>query len=366
MKRAFVSLVAAAVVCAPSRGAFARASSELASPAVRALPAAPSASAEDAPRELAFRVAPGTKLARRLSIAHDMQLGSLVAHTGRGEPQRTAPDLAIVTKLELELDDDVLAVAERRPERLRRSFAKGLFHVELGPRAAAKKAAYDVRTPLESNSVVYTWVPEESGYGRYYDAREDVEEHLAGLRQDVDQLALLPAAPVRAGDAWAVPAERLADLFAPCGRLPYAWPKELDRAMVRTLSSGIGGGLSEVFGGTAKGAAKAVLARIERQGEVELAIVTLEFDLDLERDQADVLRQRGSLDEAQGSAGAAHVRWRFRGTGELAWNLGAGRAERLRIEGDETVSARIQLDKAGSVRQELELTGRLVIENGLR
>ncbi len=73
--------------------------------------------------------------------------------------------------------------------------------------------------PLAGTSVVYTWIPEEGAYGKYYDAREASESALRGLAEDLDLRALLPAGPVAVGDAWSVPGASLRDVFAPAGLL---------------------------------------------------------------------------------------------------------------------------------------------------
>ncbi|MBI5363537.1 MAG: hypothetical protein HZA53_10195 [Planctomycetes bacterium] len=329
-------------------------------------------STQDAPRALVFAPKQGARLARTVAITHVLDVASIATGPATGGELRRAPaDLRIETKLSLALEDELLALGSGRVERLRRRFGTGSFHAELGPKApgtpgaAARKAVYAVATPLVGMSVVSTWVPEEQGYGRYYDEGEALEEFLESLREDVDLRALLPAAPVSTGAAWTIPAKELADVFAPCGRLPWAWPKDLDRVMARSFSTGIGGGLGELFGGSVAGEAKAKLARFETRDGEELAIVALELDLHLEREQGEVAPDPGALDEnAQApSAMATRTQWAFRGTGELVWSLGAARAKSLRIDGDQKIGASVRL---GATRQELELAGTLALEYGVR
>lgn len=334
-----------------------------------ARPAAPATEAQDAPRALVFAPKSGESLARTVEITHTLDLTSLgTGPATGGELRRSTADMRVETKLALALEDELLAVGAGRIERLRRRFRTGSFHAELGPKAkgaAAQKAVYDVTTPLAGISVVSTWVPEERGYGRHYDEVETLEDFLEALHEDVDLRALLPATPVSAGAAWTIPAKELADVFAPCGRLPWSWPKNLDRVMARSFSTGIGGGLGELFGGTVAGDAKAKLARFETRAGEELAIVTLEFDLRLERDQGEVVLDPGSLDEnaPPPTAMATRTQWTFRGQGELVWSLSGARARSLRITGDQKVGASVRF---GATRQEMDLAGTLAVEYGVR
>ncbi|MFO1011072.1 MAG: hypothetical protein U1F29_13490 [Planctomycetota bacterium] len=329
---------------------------------------ATSAPRVDEPRTLRFAPAPDTKLARRLELSHELQVAALVQTNARGESQRSTPELGIRTKLELGFVDDVRAVSGGRPVRLRRAFESGLFHLDYGTKGARNRTVADARTLLEGASVVFTWVPEESAWGAYYDGREEAEEVLAFLRADADLLALLPSAPVRADATWDVPAERLVDVFGLGGRIPLTWPKDVDRAMVRTVSFGVGGGLDGVFGGATKGGARATLVRIEPRDGAEFARVALVFDLEAEREreQSDLGRGRAALDEGPVSTLTTQVRWNFRGTGELVWNLTAARAESLSIEGDEKVVASSRPERTGPVRQDLEVAGRLRLAYSIR
>lgn len=68
-------------------------------------------------------------------------------------------------------------------------------------------------SPFAGTSVVFTWVPEERGYGKYYDAREASESALRDLTEDLDLRALLPASPVAVGDTWTVSATGLKDVL---------------------------------------------------------------------------------------------------------------------------------------------------------
>jgi len=90
--------------------------------------------------------------------------------------------------------DEYLEVGNGRPLRLRRVFERS-------------------GNPLEGTSVVFTWVPEEGAYGKYYDAREGPESALRELAEDLDLRALLPASAVAVGEHWQVSGETLGDVL---------------------------------------------------------------------------------------------------------------------------------------------------------
>jgi hypothetical protein len=328
--------------------------------------AAALATAQDAaaPRAIVFAPPSGARVERTIVVEHDLRVTSMSA-IQNGQVRTLPTEMRVATRQTLELTDELRRVEGGRPVLLQRRFGPATYHLELTTGNVPKpQTVRDVKSPLESASVLFTWVPEERGWGRYYDAEEALEEFLAGLDQDLDLLPLLPKTPVAPGATWRVGAAELRSLFAPCGKLPMDWPADLERPLVRTLSSGVAGGLSEVFGGGAEGGATVTFARVAGSGDDEVLVLVLDVDVTLERDQLERERDRETLEEEAPPAGAihrAHVKWAFRGTGEVEWSARAARLARMRLAGDETVTSRLSLDKDGHVQNELALQGRLSI-----
>ena len=79
--------------------------------------------------------------------------------------------------------DEYRKVGDGRPLLLRRTFE-------------------EAPAPFAGTSVVFTWIPEEGAYGKYYDAREASESALRDLTEDLDLRALLPSSAVAPGDTW--------------------------------------------------------------------------------------------------------------------------------------------------------------------
>jgi len=138
--------------------------------------------------------------------------------------------------------------------------------------------------PFEGTSVVYTWIPEEKAYGKYYDAREGSELALRDLAEDLDLRALLPTEPVAVSEAWSLPVAGLRDVLAPLGDLDLR---------------------------DAKGECKLELAAV---GEVQgRSLATIELTLR-----------------------TASPTWSFEGRGTLVWDLGAQRAASFALQGNQT------------------------------
>jgi hypothetical protein len=106
----------------------------------------------------------------------------------------------------LRVVDHFLEIEGGKPTKLRRTFLESRRDSQMGfqqmdglaPIAPMKQSG-----PLGNGvAVVFEWSPEESRYGRYFDAREGEEEDLIGLEEDLDLRALLPAEPVAVGASW--------------------------------------------------------------------------------------------------------------------------------------------------------------------
>lgn len=106
--------------------------------------------------------------------------------------------------------------------------------------------------PFAGTSVVFTWIPEEGAYGKYYDAREASESALRDLTEDLDLRALLPASAVAPGDTWTARAAGLGQCkltlasvsgslatvdvsLQPAGRGTFVWDLAAQRAASLTL-----------------------------------------------------------------------------------------------------------------------------------
>jgi len=203
--------------------------------------------------ELRFAPAEGSRVRRTITI--DQALAA----------QGAAP---VSTQHVLRTLDQYRKVGDGRPLLLQRRFEKIDW------------------SPLDGTSVVYTWIPEESAYGKYYDALESSELALRDLPEDLDLRALLPTGGVAPGEAWSVPVPKLKDVLAPLG----------------DPVPGLAGNSGEC---------KLTLASVSEQRGRSLA--TIELALKLESDTRS-----------------------FEGRGTLVWDLGARRAASFDLQGSQT------------------------------
>lgn len=351
----------------------------------RSSPASPAPAAQATPpvaaRHIGLRIAPGSSLAKLFTVEHKLVLKKMSLERN-GVEQVSQQQMDLDSKQTLRVKDEYRVLDEGRPSILRRSFEEIGYRARLDLSPGDDREAplvLEATSPLARSarnapaSVVFTWVPSEKAYGKHYDARECVEEWLSALSADLDLLALLPSGEVKVGDAWEIDPARLADAVACGGKLPFVFPKDADKVMVRTLSSGVGGGLYEVFGGEIKGRLSARLASLRtegrtegrNEGSAELAVIAIEADVETSRDQTGLARQTQLRDEfLEGSTvEELMVQWKLKGSGELVWNLTAGRFESFKLAGSEDVAMQLKMGLRGSegVRQRLEMSGGLVV-----
>ncbi len=249
---------------------------------------------------------------------------------------------SVQSERKLVADDELELRDEERPLVLRREYKSAEMVARMQPLGGDDPNAgvinLKLTSPVEGTSVVWTWVPQEGEYGRYYDALEGSESALALLRLDLDLRALLPERPVKVGSSWDIAPLALRDVLEPGGRLSLSSERG-NELFKRNLGAGIGGGLYQLFTGKATGSVRATLQRVE--GERAFVRVRL-----------DGLRYLASLDEyikehALGREKGAGLDLRggrliigFDGDGTLVWNLAQGRPESFDLSTDETVEVR--------------------------
>lgn len=316
--------------------------------------------------ELRFAVEPGTQLAKSWVVEHALVMNRMAMKIADGERQQLDVRSIIQSQLQLELVDRYDALEGGRPASMRRAYdtARLVGTLKLQQFADQPPKVADMRSPLEGKSVVFTWVPEEQEYGRYYDALEGEEEHLPALAPDTDLGRLLPAAPVRVGETWKVDAQALRDVIAPAGTLHFKAGKSFDRLLGRALTAGVGGGLEQAFGGESDGGVTLVLEGLEERDGAQVARISLAVRAKYGKDQTDFSRENMARREEERGARfiSNHLVLELDGKGELLWDLRAGHALQLELDLRESVSMRIVEEQEGTgvrLEQEMEMSGRL-------
>jgi hypothetical protein len=314
---------------------------------------------------IAFAPVAGSRVDKTFTLEHELVVQKM-RFEGEEGAQLSQQRLEVSSKISLHAIDTYRAVEGGRPLVLQRLYPDAGLHVDLvliDARGEKHPDAWDAESPLKGTSVVFTWVPEDQGYGRYFDQRETLEEYLGGLAEDIDLRGLLPGRQVREGDAWPIEPARLADVFAAGGNVPMAFVKGGGGFFARSVASGVGGPLSEVFGGEVKGKAQAKWKETREQEGVRLAVVEISVEIETSRDQTASARAAMRLGELLEERTIQHagVTWKFKGEGALVWNLSAGRFESFDLGGREDVASDLSLGFGGetSSHQELSFAGSL-------
>ena len=162
--------------------------------------------------------------------------------------------------------DKVLEIQGNKATRLQREFEVAEMSARMEPvgeqDVPMPTSDFVMTSELAGKAVVWTWVPQEGAYGRYYSAAEGREDALPALREDMSLRSLLPSGPVKVGGSWDIDPLSVVDVFEPGGQLSFSSTRG-SRLLKRNISSGVGGGLHHLFGGQAAGSIQARLESLE-------------------------------------------------------------------------------------------------------
>lgn len=323
--------------------------------------------------DVRFAPTSGETLRRTFVATHDLVLEGFKQTLEDGEPVQLPGGARFVSSQRLVFEDEVGEVVEARPLTLRRKYIALESSGDLAPPEVEGVIKATASSPLVGASILYTWVPEERGYGRFYDAREESESLLPGTAADPFLAALAP--PLEGGEApasWVVPAQRLMGLLAPGGDLGFSPGEEREgRRMARTMVNGVGGGLETAFAGEAEGGLTISRTGLEsdedgREWLVHKLSLTGRWRANVTERLNDTLLGR---EQEQGSSFEhGTLTLGLSGNGRLLVDPATGRPAQVELECTEDVSMRIVevLPGGARFRQEMAMRGRLSIEHEAR
>lgn len=268
--------------------------------------------------------------------------------------EMTLPGFDVLAKRTVRVTDELLERGPRFPAKFRRYMDQALLEVDVEVPVQGgkpKKLRLDATGGMEGKSVVFTWVPEENEYGRYYDDEEGVEEELPNLEARCDFAAFLPEGPVEVGTEWEVDPRAFRSFLGPCGSMGFDLRPIGDLQLARTLRLGLGTHMHELFAGDVRGR---LTARFEGRREVEgrsLGVIALTADLEARADLAD--RAMEYRTQAERELGIRPLRvdvsLSLDGEGELLWDLEGGHLAASSFEADEELSVELEI---GTTRAE--------------
>lgn len=304
-------------------------------------------------------------LRREHSVRHSLTARALRLKNAQGEHLGEG-GFDVVSRLELLASDRVLEPAPLRPQKLRRAFDRARLNVDVGVLQPGGEAARPYKLAstgvFEGKSVVFTWVEEEQGYGRYYDEEEGVEEDLAWLLVDLDLAAFLPPDPVEPDATWRVDPLALRHVVGPGGYLGFDLTQIGDVPLGRALRGGMGTHIYEAFGELAEGEVKATYrGRREVDGR-ELAAIELVFQAKVRADLTALMNLARTTGEIDGGLEIEKylLELELEGSGEILWDVAGRHLARSTFSGEEVVRASMQILTAGDGQvheQVMELGG---------
>lgn len=278
--------------------------------------------------EIVFRVPADTTLERSLKSTYSMQLESM-AFTMNGEEVPADAfgevDIQIEHSEAFVVSDAFEAVADGRPQRLRRTFEE-LGGKESSSYSSEGEDASDdsnYESELEGKTVVFTWNEDSESFdAAFAEGTEGDEDLLAELDEDMDLRRLLPAGPVSEGDSWSIEPDAFASILDPGGDLALE-----DEESEEQDTSDQDAALRENVAGT-------IRATYRAREEDGVAVIALEVDTNSHAEH-----ELGADEVPEGASGTGRVEVSFLLEGELRWDLGHGHALSFELSGESGLTA---------------------------
>jgi hypothetical protein len=252
---------------------------------------------------------------------------------------------------------------------MRRYFDRGLLDgfAELSESGRAMNLRAYGESRLKGKSVLFTWVPEDSVYGRFFDAVDGVEEDLAFMREDLDLRAFLPKKAVNVGDSWAVSPAAMGDALSPGGLLSFDFTKSKSMGLARTLRLGTGSHLFELFRQEVAGDVKVSFSSVEDVEDAgKVAVLAVAWDVNTQNDLTYLARRNrtGADIEYQRALSGMDVGLVLKGEGTIRWDLEAHHLLSYDFNSSEDVSSsvKMQIGDKETIREEiLDMGGRVIV-----
>ena len=316
-----------------------------------------------------LRYAPeeGGVIRRNFEVKHFLAVTRSVTKTGDLEEvgQRTF-DIRNVEKIQT--SDRILKVEGGRPVSFRRYFDRGGLDgfAELSGAVGAMNLRAVGVSRLKNKSVMFTWVPEDEVFGRYFDAVDGVEEDLMKMREDLDLRAFLPDGPVEVGVPWSVAPVAMGDALSPCGMLSFDFSRSKNISLARTLRLGTGSHLFELFRGDVEGEVSATLKSVDDVEGDQVAVVAVEWDVETRSDLTDLARRNRATEETRFNKELVgmDVTLLLKGEGTFRWDIKRGHLLDYDFSSAEDIqsSVKSRFGEDGEIREELlEMGGRVVV-----
>lgn len=341
---------------------------------------APLAGHHEAKERIAFAPEEGSRVSKRFVSTLYLGVDEMeVLINGEENPLMPEVDMEMETTSSISLTDTYGPVTNGRPQSLKRHYDNVGMKFDMKMSADGGLGGGSVQTPsgeaaskLNGREVEFAWNGESESFDATFtnpDTPEADKAMLENVSEDMDLRALLPTAPLDIGDRYAIPLTALLDVLAPGGDLALDMsamgPSPLPTGDPEMMTD-----LRSMFGDFLEGKAVGTLKSIEEEGDNRIAIIDLDLSIDTANDVSETildLMAEGAQDGMEMTLDRADVAFAIQATGELRWNLTAGRIEGMKLEGDTAIGmdTAVFMEFGGqstSIEMLLEMSGTLVSE----
>lgn len=329
--------------------------------------------------EFKFAVASGSALSRTIVQETEMSLDDMSVYQNEQDMSGMMGKFEITAKnkMTVKVSDKFLEMGEGAPTKLQRTFeslgnSTSMSMQADNPMIPSQDREMQGKSELQGKVVLFT--RDGDGYKKTFgpDTTGD-DEMLAGLEEDMDFRGLVPSGSKSVGDTWSVELPAFKNVLAPGGNLRI----EIEESGGDDMgfgSMGSEGSLAEQLGDL-EGEVKAEFTKVEREGGAKIAVVKLTYEIKSAQDMSEKAREsieknKDKMGGAEVEIESADVELKFKGEGELRWDLAANHLIALELSGEMSMAMenamkmdmmgtsmrmRMAMDMSGTFSQKIEI-----------
>jgi hypothetical protein len=294
--------------------------------------------------KIRFAPAEGTTLTRTMNNTSEFTLQDYsMTINGNDSPMKPEMEMTMNQDQTVVVSDTYAKMADGKPAKLSRKFddisgTVGMsMKVDMMGNVQENENSRDLESKLTGKKIVYTWNGETSEYELAFDPKEDNDDLLKDLHEDMDMRVLLPKGEVKEGESWKVDVKQLGHVISPGGDLKIK-PKE-DSSAESPMGMGDMGGAgspTDWFNSDMEGEATATFDGMREVSGKSYAVIKLEVKAKGKKDLTEQAKENAANAEAEGmkmEMEKVEVSFEYEGTGELLWDLAGNHAHSFEFSG---------------------------------
>lgn len=302
---------------------------------------------------LELRIAPSTKVLKTHRATHELRIDEVALGVDEAPPVADGTGGWISASQDLAFVDESLRTEPGRPPL---EFRRTIRDAKSSAKASVVRPGMPPLTepsqsasPLLRQNVRFTWVEAERDWARRYEKVDAEEEWLQSLRGEFELLALLPGREVAAGDTWKVDLLAFRDVLAPGGNLLLT--PTSGGLFGRTTEVGVAGDFADFYespvgkvDATYKGTREIEIVQGDATTRRTVGVVALDVQVACTADRTMLYRMAMPEDERRENSRLESVvlESTLFGTGELLWDVAAGRFHSLSLRAQESFTVTIR------------------------